>query len=377
MDCQFSFGPNGAFFCKSDTIWAWSDNNTLPEPLRLILEDPNHPQANKFPYDVAFPVEPGMFSMSWKTVRGEDYYEGKTDHNDTPELFLGPRYSKLAEFMRSIAQAGEHTTRTVFGPNASYFTMSSSGFSWQNLPSVLEHDMVGRMKKGLPTTVTLGMNGAFVVLYGDGNVTFDVATHYPAVDAMIRNSAENARRKGIAYISLSPYAAGQYYLAYGDGSASWNLPTEWSLDVTTVSKSLRPVTAVRIGSTLPALGGFAAGGSATSAFPSFMSSPNGHSPTSPGSGSSSTASTALHGAEKLWHAYQKYEQQNGGGGGSSSPFGTQSFNFDPSNMASGFDPNSFQTFTQGLDPNTLSNLAGGLDPNTLINTINNLFGGNL
>lgn len=47
----------------------------------------------------------------------------------TAELFLGPRYSKLADFMRTIAQSGEHTTRTVFGPNGSYFTSSPSGFA--------------------------------------------------------------------------------------------------------------------------------------------------------------------------------------------------------------------------------------------------------
>ncbi|KAK7014203.1 hypothetical protein R3P38DRAFT_3322159 [Favolaschia claudopus] len=175
MDSHFSFGPNGAFFAKSDSIWAWSDNNTLPEPLRLILEDPNHPQANKFPYDVAFPVEPGMFSMSWKTVKGEDYYE---------ELFL-------ADFMRTIAQNGQHCTRTVFGPNASYFTISPSGYSWQNLPPVLENDILGRIKKGHPTSVALGVHGSFVVLYSDGQ------RHY---------------------IALSPHAAGQYYVTYGDAS---------------------------------------------------------------------------------------------------------------------------------------------------------------
>ncbi|KAF7373499.1 hypothetical protein MSAN_00559800 [Mycena sanguinolenta] len=259
MDCDFSFGPNGSFFAKSDTIWAWSDNNTLPEPLRLILEDPNHPQANKFPYDVAFPMEPGTWCMSWRTVKGEDYYE---------ELFLGPRYAKLAEFMRNIAQNGEHCTRTVFGPNASYFTISPSGYSWQHLPPALENDIIGRIKKGTPTTIALGVHGSFVALYSNGNVSFDVAQHYPAVDAMIRNSAEATRRKGIAFVALSPYAAGQYYVAYGDGSASWNIPTEWSVDVTTVSQSLRPVGSTRAGSTLPSVGGFggvAGGGGFTAA----------------------------------------------------------------------------------------------------------------
>jgi hypothetical protein len=108
--------------------------------------------------------------------------------------------------MRKIAQNGEHCTRTVFGPDASYFTISPSGFSWQNLPPVLEGDILGRVKKGHPTAVALGVHGSFVVLYSDGNVTFDVAHHYPAVDAIIRNSAENARRKGISVRTL-PFVA--------------------------------------------------------------------------------------------------------------------------------------------------------------------------
>ncbi|KAJ6520614.1 hypothetical protein DFH09DRAFT_1194016 [Mycena vulgaris] len=358
MDCQFSFGPNGAFFCKSDTLWGWSDNNTLPEPLRLILEDPNHPQANKFPYDVAFPLEPGMFCMSWKTVRGEDYYE---------ELFLGPRYSKLAEFMRTIAQAGDHTTRTVFGPNASYFTISSSGFSWQHLPPVLESDIVARAKKGFPTNVALGAHGAFVVLYSDGNVTFDVATHYPAVDAMIRNATENARRKGISFIALNPHAVGQYYVAYGDGSASWNLPNDWSVDVTTVSKSLRAVTAPHAGSTLPSLGAFtAAGGTAggSTGLPSFGTT-EAQSPASPGP--SVTQSLG-----KLWNVYQQQQQQQQQQ--PTSPFAAQfdpnSLNpgFDPSSMAGAFDPSSL---AGAFDPSTL---VGALDPTTILTGVNALFG---
>ncbi|KAJ6469039.1 hypothetical protein C8R47DRAFT_801413 [Mycena vitilis] len=285
-------------------------------------------------------MEPGMWSGAWKTVKGEDWYE---------ELFLGPRYTKLAEYIRNIAQSGEHTTRTVFGPNASYFTISPSGFSWQNLPPVLENDMVGRLKKGHPTNVALGLNGAFVVLYSDGNVTFDVATHYPAVDAMIRNSAENARRKGITFVALSPHAAGQYYVAYGDGSASWNLPNDWSVDVTTVSKSLRPVaSALRASFTS---GGVGSGGSQPLASPS-------------------TLSTGLHAAGKLWHAYQSQQPQQ-----ASSPFATQTSFFDTSNTP-GFDPSTFANFdpssmAAGVDPSTL---AAGLDPSNVVNVFGALMG---
>ncbi|KAJ6630145.1 hypothetical protein B0H10DRAFT_1985190 [Mycena sp. CBHHK59/15] len=278
-----------------------------------------------------------MFSMSWKTVRGEDCYE---------ELFLGPKYAKLADFMRNIAQAGGT-------PRARYFSISPSGFSWQNLPPVLEQDIMGRMKKGVPTNVALGMHGAFVVLYSDGNVTFDVATHYPAVDAMVRNSGENAQRKGIAFIALSPYAAGQYYVAYGDGSASWNLPNEWSEDVTTVSKSLRAVGSTRVGSTLPSLGLGAAAG-ALRRHLGFGQTP------SPSSGSS-TASMAAHGIGKLWNAYQQQQQS-----GSSSPFAGQTTFFDPSSVMSSFDPSSVPAF----DPTTL---AAGLDPNSVLSGMGALF----
>ncbi|KAF8185842.1 hypothetical protein K438DRAFT_2154684 [Mycena galopus ATCC 62051] len=351
MDCDFSFGPNGAFFAKSDTIWAWSDNNTLPEPLRLILEDPNHPQANKFPYDVAFAMEPGIFCMSWKTVQGDDYFQ---------ELFLGPSYSKLAEFMRNIGRNGEHCTRTVFGPNTSYFTISPSGYSWQNLPPALETDITGRLKKGHPTTVALGVHGSFVVLCSNGNVSFEVAEHYPALDAMIRNSAENSRRKGIAFIALSPYSVGQYYVAFGDGSASWNIPTEWTVDVTTVSKSLRPVASVRVGSTLPPLDGFqapfasfdgtVAGGGGISA----ATQPQKPASASPGT---STLSTGPHVAVEPWQAYRARRQRNTGrtsvfGAGDSLLMGY----FDPPNPLAGafdlralsFDPIQLGDFDPGL-----------------------------
>ncbi|KAJ6598648.1 hypothetical protein B0H10DRAFT_2085240 [Mycena sp. CBHHK59/15] len=286
-----------------------------------------------------------MFSMSWKTVWGEDCHE---------ELFLGPKYAKLADFMRNIAQAGGHTTRTVFGPNASYFSISPSGFSWQNLPPVLEQDIMGRMKKGVPTNVALGMHGAFVVLYSDGNVTFDVATHYPAVDAMVRNSGENAQRKGIAFIALSPYAAGQYYVAYGDGSASWNLPNEWSEDVTTLAPRASDPR-------YPSLGLGAAAGGTPSAFgvPGSPLGSFGQTP-SPSSGSS-TASMAAHRLGKLWNAYQQQQQS-----GSSSPFAGQTTSFDPSSVMSSFDPSSVPAF----DPTTL---VAGLDPNSVLSGMGALF----
>ncbi|KAJ6630139.1 hypothetical protein B0H10DRAFT_1939355 [Mycena sp. CBHHK59/15] len=162
MNCQFSFGPNNAYFCKSDTNWAWSDNNTLSEPLRRVLEDPDHPFATKFPYDVAFPMELGLYSMCWKAKDDCDYSQYWTlAHRivQPTEDYLGSHYIKLGAFM-----GNGMTSHTVFGPYHGFF----SSLCWQNLPPALATDIMGRLKRWRLATVALGVCGAYVVLYDDG-----------------------------------------------------------------------------------------------------------------------------------------------------------------------------------------------------------------
>ncbi|KAJ7619354.1 hypothetical protein FB45DRAFT_930551 [Roridomyces roridus] len=200
-----------------------SINNTLPERLRFILENKDHPQANRLPYDVAFPMEPGMFSIWWHTVQGEDRYDASS---------LGPQYTELVEFIRKNAHSRQHTSQTVFGPNASYFTFSPHGYSWQHLPRDLKASIKGRMNLGRPTCVALGVHGSFVVLFEDGVRIFEGLRHYPAVNELIR------KREGIAYISLNPHEEGMYYAVCGDGSASWSLPDDWERAVKNVCSAI-------------------------------------------------------------------------------------------------------------------------------------------
>ncbi|KAF7339186.1 hypothetical protein MVEN_01995900 [Mycena venus] len=231
MNCQFSFGPNRSYFCSAGSIYAWSAKS-LPPALARLLEDSAHPQALDIPYDVAFPMEPGTYALCWKTKSGEDWYE---------DGFLGPSYVRLARFIKNVATKGAHTTHTVFGARASFFSMSPSGYCWQNLPPELEDDIHSCMKLRRPVNVALGVQGSYVVMYNDGTVTFDFRGQYPLVEKMIRNTQEAARRRGVMYIALNPFIAGEYYAVYGDGSASWNFPTAWSADVTAVSRQIKPI----------------------------------------------------------------------------------------------------------------------------------------
>ncbi|KAF7326968.1 hypothetical protein MVEN_02591000 [Mycena venus] len=228
MDCQISFGPNNAYFVKSDTWRAWSDNNTLPETLRRVLEDPNHPEYCQFPYDVAMAMEPGVYSM---------WYQGKNDVQFYEPEHLGPHYAKLAAFMVS------KTTRTVFGPYHSYFSTSDAGLSWQNLPPTLETDIMNRLKLGRPHTVALGVKGAWVSLYDDSVLSHNLQGQYPGLQPFLDNAEERNKRNSITYVALSPYTAGHFFVAFGDGSAQWDLPKEMHVDVETVAKTLRPLPA--------------------------------------------------------------------------------------------------------------------------------------
>ncbi|KAJ7767887.1 hypothetical protein DFH07DRAFT_1009264 [Mycena maculata] len=92
-----------------------------------------------------------------------------------------------------------------------------------------------------PTSVALGVQGSYIVLYNDGTVTFDLRGHYPMLEAMIRNMQEASRRRGVMYVALNPFIPGEFYAVYGDGSASWNFPTAWTADVTIVSREVKPI----------------------------------------------------------------------------------------------------------------------------------------
>jgi hypothetical protein len=97
-------------------------------------------------------------------------------------------------YIKHVATKGAHATGT--GANASFFSMSPSGFCWQNLPPELEDDIHGCMERRQPVNVALGVQASYVVMYNDGTITFDLRGQYPLVE-MIRDTQEAARRRGV------------------------------------------------------------------------------------------------------------------------------------------------------------------------------------
>ncbi|KAJ7459293.1 hypothetical protein FB451DRAFT_1372027 [Mycena latifolia] len=241
MAPQFSFAPNSSYLLSGSGM-AWTEK-TLPTGVLRFLEDRNDPLAVGTPYDVAFPMEPDSFFMSWKATDGKDWFERST---------LGPNYARLSAFVKSVSTEGTHTSSTVFGPGASYFSRSPSGFSWQNLPPELEDEIQNTLLKRRPTTVALGVDKSYVALYDDGSLSLELRGQYPLVEALLNDTAERSRRRDIAYIALNPFVAGEYYVVYGDGSARWNLPPAWEADVSSISHEIAPSVRASPGGTRPA-----------------------------------------------------------------------------------------------------------------------------
>ncbi|KAJ7826271.1 hypothetical protein B0H14DRAFT_2595893 [Mycena olivaceomarginata] len=150
-------------------------------------------------------MDPETYMLYWKGKGGEEWYEGMAvlpqfqlrvcpSDSDPPEAsYLGASYTRLTHFMKDVATNGDHTAGTVFGPNSSFFSMSPSGFCWQNLPPELEDNIQNRIKARPPTCVALGVEGTYFVVYSDGTTSFDLRGQYPRLDTLIMEEAPGRR----------------------------------------------------------------------------------------------------------------------------------------------------------------------------------------
>ncbi|KAJ7234854.1 hypothetical protein C8J57DRAFT_1574563 [Mycena rebaudengoi] len=198
------------------------DYPTPPAYITRILTDTTHPQAWEALYDVALAMEPNVFYIAWQGKGGKSWLEGLLRrHVRPPDAFVN-------------SPGTWPTTRTTFGPNRSYFSISLSDCSWQNLPSGLEADIIMRSCTQYPTAVALGVDGSYVAVYNDGSPAYDLRGMYPLVKALF----DEARGGGVKYVALNPFIPGEYYAVCRDGSTTWNLPMAWATDVRSASQGI-------------------------------------------------------------------------------------------------------------------------------------------
>lgn len=89
--------------------------------------------------------------------------------------------------------------RIAFGPGATYFARSLKELKWNDLPKALEKEMAAWTKsKGsdyLPTSVTFGLNNAWVAMWPDNMYRFDFAGQYVEAEKRITSSTTVASKR--------------------------------------------------------------------------------------------------------------------------------------------------------------------------------------
>ncbi|KAF8171165.1 hypothetical protein K438DRAFT_2024084 [Mycena galopus ATCC 62051] len=235
MNCQFSFGPNDSYFCVAAGGWVCSEKALAKEVFDIFVDE-NHPHAMETPHDVAFAVEPGAYLMRWTAKDGQGYKRPS-------EVPAGSNYARLFEFVKSA-----RPTRTTFGPGFSYFSISTSGCSWQNLPPGLEDVIQNCMKIRQPACVALGIDGIYVVIFNEGTIVSKLEGKYSHAEEIIRNSASKG---GLGYIALSPFHAERFYGVYRTGGWISHIPKSWHESVQAVSKRIQPIAQKRTSSSAP------------------------------------------------------------------------------------------------------------------------------
>lgn len=81
--------------------------------------------------------------------------------------------------------------RVVFGPRDSYVAwVPSKGTKWRNIPETLK-DALQNSKIRVPSLVTLGSNGAYIVTWPDGKFKYSSLHDYSGLAVAIKSNNSN------------------------------------------------------------------------------------------------------------------------------------------------------------------------------------------
>lgn len=103
------------------------------------------------------------------------------------------------------------------GPKGSYFARCGSSYTSHALPK----DLQSAIEKdgSMPRSIALGMNGSWIVLWGDGTRSWDLRHVYPSLASgkyLSRSSNQ------VVFAALNPYREDNYFVVTEDGACSYS-----------------------------------------------------------------------------------------------------------------------------------------------------------
>lgn len=116
------------------------------------------------------------------------------------QVFFEVNYPDLASWLQTIPNAPRDAFIT-FGPGLSYFACAPRyGSIWAGIPT----DMSVEVQRApeTPSSVSLGMNGAWFVMWPDGHYAWKFYGSYPALDKILNAAEERSIEVCLASANL-------------------------------------------------------------------------------------------------------------------------------------------------------------------------------
>ncbi|KAJ7286416.1 hypothetical protein C8J57DRAFT_1497074 [Mycena rebaudengoi] len=149
-----------------------------------------------------------------------------TEDSIYEDVCLGSNYERLARFTEKVTAASPEHHENGLWPMAQLLLHVAFRI-------LLAESFTGA--GGLKYTTTSGSGSHW------WSRSSNLGGQYPLVEALMADRERTVQRRGMMYIALNPFVAGEFYAVYGDGSTSWNVPTAWEEDLATISKYIEPL----------------------------------------------------------------------------------------------------------------------------------------
>ena len=187
-----AFGSNDSWVITDSGISTWSSG--LPEPSYNLL---NGRYNNRKQRNSAISI----FAMGDGDDHFALYEDGAWDYS-LSALSAKPLDSDLKQRIHCV----------TLGPKGSYIIIGDSHIIAQSLPFDVERTI--ESKKSSLRWASLGVNGSYFLMFGDGTFYWDVEDL--SLDSQLKRSKKTIKR-----LYLSPTAP-HYFILFEDGSCSWS-----------------------------------------------------------------------------------------------------------------------------------------------------------
>ncbi|KAF2438395.1 hypothetical protein P171DRAFT_526079 [Karstenula rhodostoma CBS 690.94] len=206
-DWQFAFGPQKWYWIRTGTAW----RATLPQT--CVWDE----VGIRNPVWMAFMHTTGFF-VGGKDEEGQpqvihNWNDGYQLRANEVDNFVISReaYKRLHDW---VDQKQLKDTSVSIGPKGSYFARCGESWISHGLPKDLMTKLDRNKEKFTPIQVALGLHGSWIVLWSDGDLSYDLRSSYHGLG---ESDALTGAVGQVLFVALNPYEENGYFVAGKDG----------------------------------------------------------------------------------------------------------------------------------------------------------------